>query len=877
MLCRQKARVPFVLAVILTFLGGVWPAPALAHLDPPGPPELEVSVTAESLRLTQDQDDGFDGNAELLLMANTTHVDHGQDTRQFKTDDYSWDTVTYAPPNFRRVLRRTAPDWWLKAQHPTIWKHTECSPRSTVTVGTTLIEVDTELTDQVVGALASTAAGTAAGAAYGAAFGGTGAIPGAIVGFIVSLAASLNGNDDLGVGSGTIPDNGTKTVESRGPDGGADIKFSGTTTAYDRPCNPTSTEHAYLTPGDRAALIFRPMEQAVAAIPGMRAEPGNPAQLTEAQLEDIRRTWTRTAMGLAEAAVGAEVEAAKGYVGYAPAAEMFLAARELDGLDPAAALELYEGAFMQAVVARDETVPADGEVEPALHFSLSLTPDFISTKPGRNPVVLASALGAAGPVALTVSELPAGMDAEISAVSDGSSVYQVTLSIGDVVPGMYTVRLNAADGLQGTERELTVVVNPAPSEETFANQVPGVVQLVPGDVDITFQADGSRKAVVTVGSASLIEAVTEAENVVTVDLADLAEAAVVFVEGRGLARVLEMGKSLLAKTGKGGVSIGTPALDLELLAGSLETTADKLVVEISIFGETSEETNRIARAAEAAGATVMVPADGIGFSVSAANPATGETIAVGHFGRQFAEQSLELSQVPIHGKTAGAVLTEGGLRPVPTTFDGTKAVLKANRPGTFTVVTRNVGFADTGGHWAEEYVQVLADKLIVQGVGQNRFEPNRPVVRAEAIAIIARSLGLSLRSTGIFPDVPREAWHNGEVGAAADFGLVEGYADGTFNPNGRITRAEGAAILVRLMEAVLGDTLAGTVVDLDRFADREEFPTWAEPYLAKAVGQGLLRGYVGGRLEPGRTITRAELATMVRRTLEAVNFLDTTS
>ena len=54
-----------------------------------------------------------------------------------------------------------------------------------------------------------------------------------------------------------------------------------------------------------------------------------------------------------------------------------------------------------------------------------------------------------------------------------------------------------------------------------------------------------------------------------------------------------------------------------------------------------------------------------------------------------------------------------------------------------------------------------------------------------------------------FPDVPNDAWYAKAVETVNDMGLMLGYEDGTFRPNDKLTRAEAATILVRLLE-VLG-------------------------------------------------------------------------
>lgn len=101
------------------------------------------------------------------------------------------------------------------------------------------------------------------------------------------------------------------------------------------------------------------------------------------------------------------------------------------------------------------------------------------------------------------------------------------------------------------------------------------------------------------------------------------------------------------------------------------------------------------------------------------------------------------------------------------------------------------------------YTAVLGG--IVQGYPEGTFQPDSPVNRAEAVkmlALAARITETPESSTGTtitFGDVPGSAWFAPVIKAAAEQGIVHGYSDGTFRPGNPITRAEAAAIIERTM------------------------------------------------------------------------------
>ena len=88
--------------------------------------------------------------------------------------------------------------------------------------------------------------------------------------------------------------------------------------------------------------------------------------------------------------------------------------------------------------------------------------------------------------------------------------------------------------------------------------------------------------------------------------------------------------------------------------------------------------------------------------------------------------------------------------------------------------------------------------------------------------------------------------------------IVKGYPDGTFKPNGKITRAEFASIAVRF------DTSATGEVSVP-FTDISGH--WAEDNIKKAYELGYISGYPDGTFRPNEPITRAEVASLINNVL----------
>lgn len=164
-------------------------------------------------------------------------------------------------------------------------------------------------------------------------------------------------------------------------------------------------------------------------------------------------------------------------------------------------------------------------------------------------------------------------------------------------------------------------------------------------------------------------------------------------------------------------------------------------------------------------------------------------------------------------------------------------------------------FTDVETHWAKEYVEDLAEKGVVVGVDGN-YEPDKPVVRAEAIKMIMVGLGfdeVTCDST-LFPDLNSDDWFCGIVTKAYKKGVVKG-DDGKLYPGRNINRAEAVKILLMVKG------VEPPVLDFNPFSD-VSYVQWYAGYVYKASVLGYVEG-VDGNFMPDRDITRAELAKIV--------------
>lgn len=193
-------------------------------------------------------------------------------------------------------------------------------------------------------------------------------------------------------------------------------------------------------------------------------------------------------------------------------------------------------------------------------------------------------------------------------------------------------------------------------------------------------------------------------------------------------------------------------------------------------------------------------------------------------------------------------------------------------PGIYAVLLRQVSFGDLrAGHWAADAVQVLAARGIIDGMSENAFAPSGTLTRAQFTKLLASAMGIEplYPSKPSFSDVDAKNWSYGWIEAAAAAGIVEG-DNGTFRPNGAVTREQMMAMLMRASGSRLNTE--GLAKDLSSYADEAKVSAWAKPLVADAVALQLIEGN-GNKLDPRSTTTRAQAAVVIYRLLGKLELL----
>lgn len=138
------------------------------------------------------------------------------------------------------------------------------------------------------------------------------------------------------------------------------------------------------------------------------------------------------------------------------------------------------------------------------------------------------------------------------------------------------------------------------------------------------------------------------------------------------------------------------------------------------------------------------------------------------------------------------------------------------------------------------------------------FRPDQSMTRAEVAAMFVRLMEKAPDASAVsFKDVAPGAWYYDYIAKAEAAGILKGYEDGSFRPQGEITRAEFAAIATRF-DKLSPAPMAFTDVANDY---------WAHDAIAAAYGKGWIAGYEDNTFRPTQSIKRSEVATLTNQVL----------
>lgn len=160
----------------------------------------------------------------------------------------------------------------------------------------------------------------------------------------------------------------------------------------------------------------------------------------------------------------------------------------------------------------------------------------------------------------------------------------------------------------------------------------------------------------------------------------------------------------------------------------------------------------------------------------------------------------------------------------------------------------------------KEQIGYLVDRGYISGYTDGTFKPELSLTRAHAAILLANVLDVDTANivNPNFTDVPESHPYYKQIAAIENAGVMNGKGDGTFDPNGKLTRAQMAVILVNAFK------FTGTTED--EFKDISK-DYWAKNAIYALASNGITAGYEDNTFKPGENVTRKHFSLFLYKSL----------
>src|SRR5574344_17371 len=170
------------------------------------------------------------------------------------------------------------------------------------------------------------------------------------------------------------------------------------------------------------------------------------------------------------------------------------------------------------------------------------------------------------------------------------------------------------------------------------------------------------------------------------------------------------------------------------------------------------------------------------------------------------------------------------------------------------------------GYWAGCDINRLTATNVIAGYPDRTFKPGLPVSRAEFASMLVKGFNYNLsglQKQDIFKDVPSCHWANAAIAKAVEQGIMSGYCNNKFMPQTPVSRTEALTALAHGINCDIDSCKAKAI--LSQYCDGDKVPAWAEIPVAKALESGALKDSpTPNQIHPNKDASRADIASMLQ-------------
>lgn len=174
-------------------------------------------------------------------------------------------------------------------------------------------------------------------------------------------------------------------------------------------------------------------------------------------------------------------------------------------------------------------------------------------------------------------------------------------------------------------------------------------------------------------------------------------------------------------------------------------------------------------------------------------------------------------------------------------------------------VSSFAAFSDMPAGVDGEVLQKAVDNGLIQGFEDGTVQPDTPITRAQMAAIMSRAMNAEEKADiSGFADVKEGEWYYDAMAKAVYMSAFKGDTLNCLNPNATIKRQEAFIVLARIFDIPESDTNV-----VYKFSDGNQVATWAKKEVAAVAGAGYLGN--DAAIRPSDAMTRLEFAQIMDR------------
>lgn len=249
---------------------------------------------------------------------------------------------------------------------------------------------------------------------------------------------------------------------------------------------------------------------------------------------------------------------------------------------------------------------------------------------------------------------------------------------------------------------------------------------------------------------------------------------------------------------------------------------------------------------------------------------TGKTKKIGVTFDTDKTQYVKISFPGLSGETKYMAVVDENGDPVGGRYNPATGVIEAkiSESGVYQVVYNEKDFTDIKDKSEEmqESIKILASKGIIEGTSETEFSPDDTISRAEIAALILRVLSqVDPNADGDFDDVAKTDWFYGTAGSAKAYGMIVGFEDNTFRGNDVIAKDQILTIASRVLQREMRYKAPENTDEWLAFSDASAIADWARDDIALAAMANIITRTVDNKISASEDMTRGDAALIVMR------------